>query len=521
MNTNLAARVPQAFTGKRTTRAPFVALATHEPFSNRLSGYGQAIHALGIGLTRLGVRTCAIAPFQGGKGWLETGLMGQPFSVDLPGGKAMTLQLYGPQMRDGVPYLEVRAINGGVDVDLEMTTYPGNKTRELEELFAFETYPRSGGVNNLVSNGAVYSGGELSQAALVYNLALPHVAAALQAAADKDETLILHGHDHLIALGVYLAHQQNIPTVFTVHNPAYTTLMPKNIAAALGLTAAGEVDLLALALQYCDVLTTVSPSYAEEMGSRNFAYGPTDSKYGRIIYDRIGQARRRTSGIIGILNSLLPSYLSVIPRPANRDTNVVQVLVSNRLTGQKGYDFFLETLPIALKIAEGSGLNIYFTILADGEKDIASQVAKAVSRAGFGKVSFSHYTEQALAAALAKADLALMPSRFEPCGLFAMAAQAQGVLPVVTPTGGLIDIVGRDSKTRTSKWGYFFDHPADLAKDPSLFWSTLLPIAKAVRDNSREIADLRLAAVQRAQTHYQPERSAKEYLDQVYARMVR
>ena len=188
-----------------------------------------------------------------------------------------------------------------------------------------------------------YAGGKLTEAALVYNYALAKAATLIGQENDTpSKQVIVHGHDHLTALATYLAHQAGIPTVFTIHNPAYTSLMPAETAAAFDLNPGErkQVDLLGLALTYADILTTVSPEYAKEMDTRDFRYGPTEQKYGRII-----EGRRSSPRIIGILNALLPSYLKNITRQTRTPGSPITILASNRLDQAKGYDFLLDSFP--------------------------------------------------------------------------------------------------------------------------------------------------------------------------------
>jgi starch synthase len=117
------------------------------------------------------------------------------------------------------------------------------------------------------------------------------------------------------------------------------------------------------------------------------------------------------------------------------DSDGPLVAMVTRLTEQKGIELALEAVP-ALE-----GLGARMVVLGSGERAIADRL-RALASTHAGVLRFIEDFNEGLAHRIfAGADLLLMPSRFEPCGLTQMQALAYGTIPVVTPVGGLLDTV--------------------------------------------------------------------------------
>ena len=485
-----------------TRRAPLVLLFSHEAFTrNRLSGYGQAIHALGAGLTAKGIDCHVLTPhIRDYYAYQRPETPGYVFTLEIKGRKPFLCSFF-HQVRDGVSYLEI-------------------DHADKDGYFGFSTY-KEGDKNNIMSSTDLpeqYAGGTLTDAALVYNYALAKAAALIGGENTPFKQVIAHGHDHLTALAIYLAHRAGIPTAFTVHNPAYTSLLPAETARALDINPGDrpQLDLLGLALAYADILTTVSPRYAQEMESRYFDYGPTDLKYGSIIC-----GRNRRSRLVGILNALVPSYLKDIARKTREQGSPVSVLAANRLDHAKGYDRLLESFPLAVELAAAAGVKLNFEIIASGDPLIKKAIEETRKKAPEGSLCLSGYHEEGFRCALRSADLAIQPSRFEPCGLFAMTAQAQGVLPIVAQTGGLMDIVGKSIASSKDYALIMNEYGFSFGALPWAFWKAVIKTAKLVQDNDPRIAGTRERMMLRAQQEYAPTRMAQDYLDQVYSQLIK
>jgi starch synthase len=307
-------------------------------------------------------------------------------------------------------------------------------------------------------------------------------AAALAQGADPEwRPDILHAHDwHAGLAPAYLrAAAAPAPSVFTVHNLAYQGFFP---AAAFGDLALppgfflidgvefyGGLSFLKAGLFYADRLTTVSPTYAQEIQTPAFGNGLD------------GLLRSRAAALTGILNGVDPNIWSpekdaLLPRPYGVDdaaagkADAKKVLqrrlaldetpdrplfgVVTRLSPQKGFDLLLAALPEF--IAEGGRL----ALLGSGDADLESGVTAAAA-AYPGRIGVVTGYDEALShLIMAGADVILVPSRFEPCGLTQLYALRYGALPLVRRTGGLVDtVVDANAVTLAegSATGFVFD----------------------------------------------------------------
>jgi starch synthase len=289
---------------------------------------------------------------------------------------------------------------------------------------------------------------------------------------------VVHANDWPCGLApMYLAQARTSPasertaaSVLTIHNLAFQGVFGMETADMLGVPHAwrgmdgvefwGQLSMLKAGLQFADAITTVSPTYAREIQTPAHGAG----------FD--GILRARSSRLHGILNGidtrlwdpandpLLPARFSADKLQGKadckaalqkrlglpQDKSAMLFAVVSRLTPQKGIDLVLGALPGM--VASGAQL----VVLGQGEpglqqalKDAAQKHPRQVSvTLGFDEV-LAHLIE-------AGADVFLMPSRFEPCGLNQMYSQAYGTPPIVAPVGGLLDSVtdvGADPKHGT------------------------------------------------------------------------
>ncbi len=273
---------------------------------------------------------------------------------------------------------------------------------------------------------------------------------------------IVHAHDWQTGLApAYLAlsGRPRPASVFTLHNLAFQGQVPASLLAELRLPAAcytpdgleyyGAIGMLKAGLRFADQVTTVSPSYAEEICTPEGGMGMD------------GVLRARGDDLTGILNGidtqvwdpstdmLLPSNFSA-PTRGRRTGNkralqaelglaeergtLVFGLVS-RLTSQKGIDLVLECVPDLL--ACGAQL----AVLGSGDADLTRALAQA-SADHPGRIGVRFGYDEAIAHLIqAGSDAILVPSRFEPCGLTQLCALRYGAVPVVSRVGGLADSV--------------------------------------------------------------------------------
>ncbi|MDZ7804545.1 glycogen synthase GlgA [Thiohalophilus sp.] len=272
---------------------------------------------------------------------------------------------------------------------------------------------------------------------------------------------IAHGNDWQCGLlPVYLNEFDRRPaTVFTIHNLAYQGLFDRATFDQLGLpeslwhfSALEYHDQLAFikgGLVYADHLTTVSPTYAREIQTPAFGQGME------------GLLAHRAADLSGILNGIdtrvwNPGTDRLIVKRYNRqnlsdkqinkqalqaqfdlpqDNDRLLMGMVTRLAEQKGIDLVLDSLPDLVK------LPVQLVILGSGDKDYEQRLQQAVRQYPRQLGLTLGYDESLAHRIEAGADLFVMPSRFEPCGLNQLYSQRYGTLPLVTPVGGLADTV--------------------------------------------------------------------------------
>jgi starch synthase len=273
---------------------------------------------------------------------------------------------------------------------------------------------------------------------------------------------VVHAHDWQAALApAYLTYSDRPRpgTVVTVHNLAYQGIFPADMLSAIGLPPEsftlhgvefyGSIGFLKAGLQFADRITTVSPTYAIEIQQDEQGMGLA------------GLLRERSADLTGILNGIDTSVWN----PAT-DTNIASrysvdnlqdrapnkaVLqhrlglkvvpdalllgVVSRLSGQKGLDLLLDSLPTILD----GGMQL--ALLGDGDADLKSRFRKAAD-AHPDQIGIFIGFDEALAHLIqAGADALVVPSRFEPCGLTQLCALRYGAVPIVSRVGGLADTI--------------------------------------------------------------------------------
>lgn len=272
---------------------------------------------------------------------------------------------------------------------------------------------------------------------------------------------ILHAHDWqagLVPTYLKLRNVHGAATVMTIHNIAFQGLAPATMLDELNLSKDrfdadgyeywGQISTLKAGLVDADWITTVSPTYVNELATLEFGMGLD------------GVIRQRRATLSGILNGVdlavwNPRKDVLIPCPfgprklddkrQNTDalaqefsleiTNGPMFGVVSRLTRQKGLDLLLEVLP---DIVEKGGRLV---VLGSGDADLEAGFAEAARKYSDRVAVHIGYDEALSHRIYAGADCILVPSRFEPCGLTQMYALRYGALPLVAHTGGLADTV--------------------------------------------------------------------------------
>jgi starch synthase len=294
-------------------------------------------------------------------------------------------------------------------------------------------------------------------------LCLAAAAVAASTAADWRPD-VLHCHDWHAALAPVfqrLAPRSRAPSILTLHNVGYQGVFSDAVLEEHGFDALGPVlpadaraggalNFLRAGLRAADRVTTVSPTYAEEIRRPEFARGLEDV------------LTARGNDLVGILNGvdygvwspdndpflserydatdLMPkrrikaALLARLGLPSAPDAPLVGVV--SRLADHKGIDLFAAALPTL--IAETPAL---FVLLGNGDAALAAELRR-LSAMHPTRLSFTDgYDEKLAHEILAGSDLTVVPSRYEPCGLTQMYALRYGTIPVVRATGGLADSI--------------------------------------------------------------------------------
>jgi starch synthase len=272
---------------------------------------------------------------------------------------------------------------------------------------------------------------------------------------------VLHLHDWQSGLAAaYLRYGSKPapPVVMTVHNIAFQGQYAPHLLGALGLPPQAyavdgveyfdTISFLKAGLQLADRITTVSPTYAQEIRTPEFGMGLD------------GLLRSRSAIVSGILNGLdgdawnpakdkriaQPFSLdSLEKRSANRkalekhlgflelDGPIFGIV--SRLSWQKGLDLFLECAPEIL------ARNGRIALLGSGDAALENGY-RALAAANPGLVGCKiGYSEDVSHLIHAGCDMLVVPSRFEPCGLTQLSALRYGAVPLVARTGGLADTI--------------------------------------------------------------------------------
>ena len=275
---------------------------------------------------------------------------------------------------------------------------------------------------------------------------------------------LVHAHDwHAGLAPLYLKllakGQPPKPSVFTVHNLAYQGLFPASSCAELGLPASlfnldgleyhGLLSFMKAGLQYADAITTVSPRYAQEIATPEQGCGLD------------GVLRQRQDHLSGILNGVDYELWNPATDPllnAHFDAQRIngKTLVKRTLQRLLGLEERADALLFAAvtRLTEQKGLHLLPAILPEliecggqlvilGSGDDAIETALREALAGHpGQATLRIGYDEALAhCIIAAADVILVPSRFEPCGLTQLYGLRYGALPLVHAVGGLADTI--------------------------------------------------------------------------------
>lgn len=279
---------------------------------------------------------------------------------------------------------------------------------------------------------------------------------------------VLHCHDWHTAMLPLLLHDQyrdndnyaGIATVFTIHNLLYQGIYSSDMLEdVLGLSAyyfhtdriefQGNISFMKAGIVYADHVTTVSPTYANEIKTSFYGYG---------LEGVLQSIENRLTGIVNGIDITMydPNHDELIAvryqrslqkRAQNKikfqqelglpvDVDVPLIAMVTRLVESKGLDLITRVLDEWL-VQDG----VQFIILGTGDRHYEQWFSEAAHRFPDQMAAIMRFDEGLSHRVYASSDLFLMPSRFEPCGISQLLALRYGSIPVVRETGGLNDTV--------------------------------------------------------------------------------
>jgi len=248
-------------------------------------------------------------------------------------------------------------------------------------------------------------------------------------------------------------------SVFTIHNLAFQGVFAATMVKDLNLPAScysingvefyDKLSFLKAGLYYADHITTVSPNYAKEIQQETLGFG---------MHGLLSARRKDLTGILNGIDTeewdpatdpyIDRQYTSanMAGKAANKQSlqsrfglnlepDVPLLGVVSRFTEQKGLDILLEIAPLLTE------LPVQVVMLGSGDAQM-QKTARDLSHRYPGKIGVHiGFSEELSHQIEAGADIFVMPSRFEPCGLNQFYSQRYGTPPIVHATGGLVDSV--------------------------------------------------------------------------------
>ena len=350
---------------------------------------------------------------------------------------------------------------------------------------------------------------------------------------------VIHTHDwHTALVNLYLkehyqrrGHLVNTKSVFTIHNLKYQGIfdkkvffemmdLPERLFRADVMEYFDAVNFMKAGINYADLVTTVSETYAQEIQTPELGEG----------LDKLLHACRNK--LRGIVNGIdyefySPRYDKLITNNYTSDTfrkqkqknktalrsllglaaplraymgNVPLVAVISRLNESKGFELLLNIMDELL-----SKESMQLVILGTGDQYLVDRL-NVLARRYQNKLAVKITFDETLAHQIyAAADIFAMPSRYEPCGLSQMIAMRYGALPVVRETGGLKDTVRPYNQYTQEGTGFSFANYTD--------WDLLAAMKRALDVYAHDHLTWDILVNNAMNTDYSWSNSAKKYLN--------
>ena len=299
---------------------------------------------------------------------------------------------------------------------------------------------------------------------------------------------IIHSHDwHTGMVGFLLKEQyrhsplyQGIKSVFTIHNLKFQGLFPRSVMHDFlmfddnyfhidRLEFNGNISFMKAALLAADKITTVSPTYRQEIQNLFFGH-QLDGLLRALDYKLVGILNGIDSDVYNpeVDENLVANYsLETIGRKKINKRSLQEkfglevradvpiVAMITRLSEQKGVDL---VRGVFHELMES---DVQFILIGSGEEEYESFFSHMEHTYRNKVRSYIGFNEALACCVYAGADLFLMPSLFEPCGLSQLIAMAYGTIPLVRETGGLNDTVqAYDDKAKTGNGFSFTNYNA-------------------------------------------------------------